>query len=85
MRALENSIGDSMDYRGKISGGVVVLEPGVDLPEGAEVRIEVVTSPLPSGQTTLGKRLMKYSGRAEGLPSDMADNHDHYLHGQPKR
>ena len=34
-----------MDYRGKVSGGVVVLEPGADLPEGAEVRIEVLTPP----------------------------------------
>ena len=75
-----------MDYRGKVSGGVVVLEPGANLPEGAEVRVEVMlTPPQSSPQTTLGQRLMKFAGRAEGLPSDMADNHDHYLHGQPKR
>lgn len=74
-----------MDYRGKVSGGVVVLEPGVDLPEGAEVRVEVLTPPLTSPQTTLGQRLMKFAGRAQGLPSDMAENHDHYLHGQSKR
>ena len=70
-----------MEYRGKVSGGVVVLEPGVELPEGSEVRVEV----LPLDQTTLGERLLKFAGRAQGLPSDMADNHDHYLHGQPKR
>jgi hypothetical protein len=70
-----------VEYRGKVSGGVVVLEPGVDLPEGSEVRIEVLTP----DQTKLGERLMKFAGRAQGLPSDMADNHDHYLHGQPKR
>ena len=74
-----------MDYRGKVSGGVVVLEPGVDLPEGAEVRVEVLTSPLSSPSTTLGQRLMKFAGRAKGLPADMAENHDHYLHGQAKR
>ena len=71
-----------MEYRGKVSGGVVVLESGADLPEGAEVRVEVLTPP---SESTLGQRLMKFAGRAEGLPSDMADNHDHYLHGQPKR
>jgi hypothetical protein len=70
-----------MKYRGKVSGGIVVLEPGVNLPDGADVRIELVTHP----PTTLGQRLMKFAGRARDLPSDMADNHDHYLHGQPKR
>ena len=70
-----------MEYRGKVTGGVVVLEPGVDLPEGAEVRVEVLTP----DRTTLGQRLMKFAGRAQGLPADMAENHDHYLHGQPKR
>lgn len=70
-----------MEYRGKVSGGVIVLEPGSDLPEGADVRVEVV-APVP---TTLGQRLMKFAGRARDLPPDLADNHDHYLHGQPKR
>ena len=70
-----------MEYRGKVSGGVVVMEPGVELPEGADVRVEL----LPTGQSTLGQRLLKFAGRAKDLPADMADNHDHYLHGQPKR
>ena len=74
-----------MDYRGKVSGGVVVLEPGVDLPDGAEVRVEVLAPQSAPPLTTLGQRLTKFAGRAQGLPSDMAENHDHYLHGQPKR
>jgi hypothetical protein len=24
-------------------------------------------------------------GKAAGLPKDLAENHDHYLHGQPKK
>jgi hypothetical protein len=27
----------------------------------------------------------KWAGKAEGLPSDLAENHDHYLHGAPRR
>jgi hypothetical protein len=34
---------------------------------------------------TLGSRLMKFAGKLEGLPSDPARNHDHYLHGVPKK
>ena len=70
-----------MTYLGTVSGGVVVPERGTSLPEGAQVRIELIEAP----QSTLGQRLMKFAGRAQGLPKDMARNHDHYLHGQPKK
>ncbi|MDY0165461.1 MAG: hypothetical protein RBS80_02900 [Thermoguttaceae bacterium] len=79
-----------MVYRGYVKDGVVVVDPPNTLPEGAEVRMEVVPagagSPLPDedGQT-LGQRLMKYAGRAVGLPEDAARNHDHYLYGTPRR
>jgi ribosomal protein L18 len=29
--------------------------------------------------------LLKYAGKAAGLPSDASRNHDHYLYGTPKR
>lgn len=32
-----------------------------------------------------GRNLAKLAGTVEGLPSDFALNHDHYLHGTPKR
>jgi hypothetical protein len=34
---------------------------------------------------TLGQKLMKYAGRAVGLPEDAAAQHNHYLYGTPKR
>ena len=34
---------------------------------------------------TVGDALLEVAGTAEGLPSDMARNHDHYLHGTPRR
>jgi hypothetical protein len=69
-----------MEYKGRVSGGVIVLEKGVSLPEGTEVRVELVGT----GAATLGARLMKFAGRAKDLPSDIAENHDHYLHGHSK-
>jgi hypothetical protein len=32
-----------------------------------------------------GQRLKQFAGAVRGLPSDMARNHDHYLHGRPKK
>jgi hypothetical protein len=78
-----------MTYRGHIKNGVVVLESRAKLAEGTAVRVEPVTKPLNGKKTaqtrTLGQRLMKFVGSAKGLPSDMARNHDHYIHGAPRR
>jgi hypothetical protein len=79
-----------MVYRGRVKNGVVVLDPPGVLPEGAEVRVEIVAAqsevPLLDDQgQTLGQKLMKYAGRAVGLPEDASLQHDHYLYGTPKR
>jgi hypothetical protein len=78
-----------MTYRGHVRNGIVVLDQPVTLPEGLEVQVEVPlekASPLldESGQT-LGQKLLKYAGKAVGLPLDAARNHDHYLYGTPKQ
>ena len=69
-----------MDYRGKVVNSVVVLENGDTLPEGTLVRVQPVEEPAPWGEV-----FEDLSGRAEGLPCDLAQNHDHYLHGAPKQ
>ena len=79
-----------MTVRGHVKNGVVVLEPGATLPEGAEVRVEVAAGDgeetvLDEDGQTLGHRLLKFAGKAVGLPPDAARNHDHYLYGTPKR
>ena len=55
----------------------------VKLPEGAEVHIDVIEN----GETrpTIWDKLLELAGTIEGLPSDMAENHDHYLYGTPKK
>ena len=69
-----------MTYRGQVKNGVVVLEGNPPLAEGTWVRVEVVEE-----TETLGQKLLKHAGAAQGLPTDMARNHDHYLHGRPKK
>jgi hypothetical protein len=74
-----------MTYRGRVSGGVVVLPKDAAIPEGTEVTINPVEQqPMPEA-TGLGKRLMRFAGKAQDLPSDAARNHDHYLYGTPKK
>jgi predicted DNA-binding antitoxin AbrB/MazE fold protein len=34
---------------------------------------------------TLNERLKSVIGKAKGLPRDFASQHDHYVHGTPKR
>jgi hypothetical protein len=37
------------------------------------------------GKESLGDFVLRVAGKAEGLPADLAENHDHYLYGTPKR
>jgi len=71
-----------MVYRGQVKGGVVVLDPGAQLPEGTEVKVEPVA---PSPAKTWAEQLGDLVGSVPDLPPDMARQHDHYLHGAPKR
>ncbi len=70
------------EFIGTVINGVVVLQTLEKIPEGIQVRVSVIEAadePEP-----LGKRLLKFAGTIPGLPTDMAENHDHYIHGQPK-
>jgi hypothetical protein len=72
-----------MTYRGHIKNGVVVLEEGASLPGGTEVRVE--PADLPEEGPTWAEVFEDVIGKAEGLPCDLARNHDHYLHGAPRK
>ena len=72
-----------MTYRGRIKNGVVILDPPANLPEGVEV--EVIPSGPDQLPPTWAEVFKDITGKAEGLPVDMARNLDHYLHGAPKK
>jgi hypothetical protein len=80
----------TMTYRGIAQGGVIVLADNATLPDGTEVHVAPVhgQSSTPSS-TTIWNKLADLGRWAEtqatDLPSDLAVNHDHYLHGLPKR
>lgn len=71
-------------YTGEVRGGVVVLDEGVPPPpEGTKVQIQPIE--LQQDLDALRELLLSVAGKAQGLPPDMAEQHDHYLHGTPKR
>ena len=78
-----------MTYRGKYKNGTVLLPKGVDIPEGAEVEVTPIDTPA-NGNTgesdsSFYERYKEFIGVLEGLASDLAENHDHYLYGAAKR
>jgi hypothetical protein len=79
-----------MVYRGHVEKGVVVLDEPVVLPEGLPVNVELMQpaqqeSTSDTSNETLGQKMLRHAGKAVGLPNDLAENHDHYLYGTPKR
>jgi hypothetical protein len=74
---------------GKVSNGTVILPPDSRLAEGTEVEVRPVPTQNPialsSAVADLTDELVSLAAQTRGLPADLAAQHDHYLHGQPKR
>ncbi len=66
-----------MTFIATVQNDSIKLPPDVHLPDGTQVRVEP--------RTTVADRLAAFIGIADDLPADLARNHDHYLHGAPKR
>ena len=77
----------SQVYLGEVRAGVIVLQDGSPLPEGARVQVTFLESGLDpeADLRQFWDGLLEFAGQATGLPPDLAENHDHYLHGRPKR
>jgi hypothetical protein len=71
-----------MTWTVKVANGAVKLPPGVQLPDGAEVRL---TIPDSEARPSFAERYAAYIGVAGDLPDDLATNLDHYVHGQAKK
>ena len=84
-----------MTYQGHFVNNMVVLDEAVNVPDGVSVRVELLPNPVtqvPVGEvpgdvsgTSLYEQLKDFIGAAKGLPADFAAEHDHYIHGTPKR
>ena len=72
-----------MSFEGTVQNGVVVFDNQQQLPDGT--RVEVIVQDPSVKAPTLRERLAKLAGTVDDLPADMARNHDHYIHGAPKK
>lgn len=73
----------SVTYTGHVRDGVVVFD-GARPAEGSVVRVEEQAQGVQAKPPSWGEVFEDLIGSAEGLPADMAENHDHYIHGADK-
>ena len=75
--------------KGRYRNQVLELAEPLDLPEGAEVVVEgelvADDNRRQEALSSLSEGLKALASRAVGLPEDISLNHDHDLHGLPKR
>ncbi|MDQ1257010.1 MAG: hypothetical protein QG656_1611 [Candidatus Hydrogenedentes bacterium] len=78
-----------MTYQGHVENGTVVLDDGVNLPDGVKVTVclfDFLQDDVPDDESgpSLYERLEPAIETAKGLPPDASRNVDHYLYGAPK-
>jgi hypothetical protein len=80
-----------MTYEGTVKNGVVVFKAEPP-PEGTEVSVTPAPVPPPDDAPPTSEdaeafwdELMKFAGKAQGLPPDMAERHDYYRRERQKR
>ena len=81
-------------YTGQVRDGVVVFKGPPPLADGTEVRVEPIAPTLPPNPVAdpmattrawLLEVVAEIGATAPCLPSDMAEHHDFYAHGKPRR
>lgn len=78
----------SQTYTGEYRDGVVVFPDGLPaIPEGSRVEVVHVEADeaIGAAMRPISERYADIIGIAEGLPEDFASEHDHYIHGTPRR
>jgi hypothetical protein len=74
-----------MSITATVENDTIRLPEGFHIPDGTQVVIETLERSSVSEDDSLSRCLLKFAGIADDLPSDLAANLDHYLHGHPKR
>lgn len=83
-----------MELTGHIEHGQIVLDEPTSLADGTRVRVNLVPdesekseqSPASTNaMLTFYERHKSWIGSIRDAPPDFARNHDHYIHGTPKK
>lgn len=76
-----------MTITARVHNHSIALPPDLPVAEGAEVQVTVPEPTASAAAAESGNALawmLKYAGCIDG-PEDFAAEHDHYIHGTPKR
>ena len=75
-----------MSITATVENDMIKLPAGVHVPDGTKVEIMLPAQKFAEQiPATLYDSLKDFIGAAQGLPEDFAAEHDHYLHGMPRR
>ena len=74
-----------MTLTARVENHNIALPPGLEVAEGTEVRVILPDEAPPAAGEGRNLWLLKYAGVIKDLPPDFAAEHDHYLHGTPKK
>jgi hypothetical protein len=75
-----------MSITAVVENNTIKLPPGVDVPDGTKAEV-ILKTEEPAGQApgSFFESIEDLIGSVDGLPEDFAAEHDHYIHGTPKR
>lgn len=68
-----------------VENDTIKLPAGVHVPNGTIAEIVLQTGMQVESPSSFFETVKDLVGSVEGLPSDFAAEHDHYIHGTPKR
>ena len=71
-----------MELEGVVHNGMIVPDDATALPEGTRVKI---TPSAVERSKSFGERFAQFKGAVPDLPADLAQQHDHYHLGTPKK
>jgi hypothetical protein len=72
-----------VEIEGVVHNGVIVPDNATALPEEG-TRVQITPAPVETPKS-FGERFAQFKGSVPDLPADLAEQHDHYRLGTPKR
>ena len=74
-----------MSITATVENDTIKLPADVHLPDGTKVEITLPEEAAPGPEEGALAWMTEFAGTIKTLPSDMAERHDHYIHGRKRR
>jgi hypothetical protein len=83
LKIIPAGLSSHMSFTGTVERGMVKVPSEAAWADGTSVRIEKIE--VSPDRNELTRKLRQIAAQLDGLPPDWAREHDHYIHGTPKR